>query len=124
MLLKLHTVLSPMKRYYTFKDHQSLQEELRLMRKSLKQSELDLKEDTKKALIALPSNVFNRPTQNQKIVGGIPLVNNATGKVLAKLANSTILKKQGFITKFVAGFFLKRLGKKVENTILQTSKQL
>ena len=112
-----------MKRYHTFKNHQSLQEELRLMRKSLKQSEHNLKEDTKKALIALPSNIFNKPTQNQKIVAGIPLVNNTTGKVLAKLANNTILKKQGFITKFVAGLFIKRLGKKVENRLIQAPKQ-
>jgi len=112
-----------MKRYHTFKDHQSLQEELKLMRKSLKQSELDLKEDAKKALIALPSNIFNRPTQNQKIASGIPLSNNPTGKILAKLVNSTVLKKQGFITKFVAGLFLKRLGKKVENRLIQAPKQ-
>ena len=104
-----------MKKCLTFNDHKTLQLQLKCMRLEMKQRESGMVKDTKKYAKSIPKSIFlphnNKPTKFNS-------VSNPVGKVLAKGINSTLLKKQGFLTKMIAGFFLKRVGKKLENKLL------
>ncbi|RZK47279.1 MAG: hypothetical protein EOO87_22205 [Pedobacter sp.] len=112
-----------MKRCQTFTNHQALLQEINVIKKELKQRENGLKNDSGLLVKNLPSKIFLRKSFNQKILQNTPLAYNPTGKFLARTINNTLLKKEGFITKLIAGFFVKRLGKKLESKLLSSKKR-
>lgn len=106
-----------MKKCLTFNDHQTLQLQLKCMRLELKEQEKGMISDTKNYVKSIPKNIMlgnKNKTLNPNAVA------NAVGRVLAKGINATLLKKQGFLTKIIAGFFIKQVGKKLENKLLKT----
>ena len=111
-----------MKRCQTFTNHQALLEEIKGIKKELKQRESGLKKDSGVVVKNLPAKIFQRKSSNQKILENRPFVYNPTGKFLARTINNTLLKKEGFITKLIAGFFVKRFGKQLESKLLSAKK--
>ncbi|RYF21159.1 MAG: hypothetical protein EOO42_11060 [Flavobacteriales bacterium] len=106
-----------MKRCQTFTNHQSLLQEIKLIKTEIRQRELGLKTATENYIRVLPSKFFVKKSTNQHIAANKPFIYNPTGKFLAKAINSTILKKESFLTKMISGFILKRFGKKLEKRL-------
>lgn len=105
-----------MKKCLTFNDHKTLQLQLKCMRLEMKERESGMIKDTKQYVKSIPKNIF-LPNKNKATT--LNSVSNPVGKVLAKGVNATLLKKQGFITKMIAGLFLRKVGEKIENKLLK-----
>ncbi|MES2447439.1 MAG: hypothetical protein V4546_09670 [Bacteroidota bacterium] len=106
-----------MKKCLTFNNHQTLQLQLKCMRLEMKQQENGMISDTKNYVKSIPKNIMlgnKNKTLNHKAVA------NPIGRILAKGINGTLLNKQGFLTKIIAGFFIKKVSKKLENKLLKT----
>lgn len=103
-----------MKKCLTFNNHQSLQYQLKCMRSEMKQQENSIKTDAKTYVANLPKKIFLPNTINNQ-----RNISNPFGKLLARGVNKTVLKKQGFFSKMLAGFFLKKFGHNVEKKLIQ-----
>lgn len=99
---------------FTCANLNSLETELKTLRIEIRERELGLKSDTKTIIKNVPKNIFSRKNTTHSSV------QNPAGKLLAKAVNQTILKKEGFLVKFVAGIFAKHVGKRLTQKLLKT----
>jgi hypothetical protein len=99
-----------------YSNHSEITTQLKLMRIELKCREKNIKADAKNYVVSLPKKAFRIfvPTTSAKS----SINNNPIGKIISKTIKNTLLKKEGFITKFFVGILLKKLGKKVESKLL------
>ena len=105
-----------MKKCLTFNDHATLQQQLKCMRSEMKEREIGIKSDAKQYVSNLPKKIFMPNKHKSK---SYTSTSNSLGKFIAKGVNKTILKKEGFITKLLAGIFIRGVGKKVENRLIK-----
>ncbi|TCC90379.1 hypothetical protein EZ428_13975 [Pedobacter frigiditerrae] len=109
-----------MKKNQTFTNYDELKAGLKSMKCEMNQIQENIKLDAKAYLVGIPKRisygVFNR-NYHHKI-----LTSNPIGKIMSKTINSTILKKENFITKMLSSLFFKQVGKKVEHKLLRFRK--
>lgn len=105
-----------MKKCLTFNDHVTLKDQLKCMRSEMKEQEVAIKSDAKRYVSNLPKKIF-MPYSNKSKTHNT--VSNPIGKFIAKGVNKTILKKEGLLTKLLAGIFIRGVGKKVENRLIK-----
>ena len=107
-----------MRKCLTIRDHKALQTKLKELKKNISVQEIAIKSHAKSFVTNLAKKLFlSKPRVNP--VTQIPIVQNPTGKLLAKALNKTIFRKEGLMTKLLTGFISKQVGKVVEQKLLK-----
>lgn len=98
----------------SIRDHKSLRRKLDELKLTFSNQEIEIKSSSIFFLKSLPKKLFFG--KNQSGLGANQtMVKNPTGKILAKMINNTLLRKQGFVAKFIAGLLAKKVGQIAEN---------
>ncbi|RZL43906.1 MAG: hypothetical protein EOP00_22210 [Pedobacter sp.] len=111
-----------MKRTHTFTNHKTLKEEMKSMRLEMKERENNFQSDSKKLAKDFPKQVLKKIIPGMNGIKPISKISNPIGKILARGINRTLLKKEGFITKLLAGLFIRQTGKNIEAKLIGTKK--
>lgn len=109
----------PMKRCPTIRDHKALQIELKCLKREITEKEREIKADTTTFVINFPKRIFRIGKTKKNPLTQQRHIANPTGKLLAKVVNKSIMRKQGFLSRFVAGIFAKKTGKVIEDQFLK-----
>ncbi len=109
----------PMKRCPTIRDYKALQIELKCLKREIREKEKDIKSDATTFVLNFPKRIFSIGKTKKNPLTQQRHVENPTGKLLANMVNKSIMRKQGFLSKFVAGIFAKKTGKVIEDKFLK-----